>query len=69
MEGRKRTAKKGKGSARNGTDQCPAQRSAQRRDDPSSDPHVRVASCLLSAVHGPTNLLCPNSLSPPCFIP
>ena len=48
LEGRKRTAKKRKGSARNGTYQCAAQRPTQPRDDPSSDSHVRAASCLLS---------------------
>ena len=52
MEGRKRTAKKGNGSARNGTHQCAAQRAAQHRDDPSSDSHVCAASC-----QAPTDLL------------
>lgn len=48
MEGRKRTAKKGKRSTRNSTNQCATQRPAQPRNDPSNHSHVRAASCLQS---------------------
>ena len=53
VESRKRAAKKGKGGARNGANQCAAQRPTQSRDHPPDNSHVRPVSCLVFAIRHP----------------